>query len=896
MDQARSTLYAVPVSVKTGTRLGPYEVVDSIGAGGMGEVWRAKDTRLDRHVAIKVLPAGFAENDQFLQRFEREARAVSSLNHPHVCTLYDVGSLTADGQSLPVSYLVMELLEGESLAQRLARGALPLADVLRYGQQIASALDAAHRKGITHRDLKPGNVMITRSGAKLLDFGLARTATEAGPISGLGDAPTARLPITAEGTIVGTLQYMAPEQVEGLPADARTDIFALGALLYEMLTGQRAFQGTSKTSLIAAIVSAEPPAASELVPMTPPALEHVIRKCLAKDPEARWQSAADIGGQLQWISETTTSRSGDLAAARRSEPKLRRALPWLAAIALLIAGVVAYRYASRPADPETIHLSIPSRTAEYVEVADNFLSPDGRSVAMRVKRTDGEWVVAIRELGSDSLKMLPDSARMSLLCWSPRGDELAVIENGRLKVIDIVEGTSRDISAVQGIPRGGTWSPEDVILFATEADGIFRVSAQGGTSERIVAPEPGRFEIALMYPKFLRNGNRFLYMSLTREPSRDRSSYKLRSGRLDSPDTAEVGEIGSNFDLLDSGHVLHVVDGTLVATPFDENAVRLTGKPIPVVSGVNYFMPTGGASFTAARNGTIGYRKADSNHSIRWFDRDGSRGVALAEGVNSPSLAISPDGEQVAIDLRDTRTGTSDLWLYGLNRNTRSRLTTHPAEESLPVWIPSGIALLFYSDRVRRPDIFIKDLEGSGEERLVVGSDELEFPGGVSPGGKVLIYHRFDPSSRYDLWLADLDGEPNERPFVVAPESQTGGRFSRDGLFVAYTSGETGRDEVWVKPFPGPGRSIQISTEGGRVPMWDRERRALYYERENKIYEVDLEASANLSRPEPRFLFEVSEEIVWFDVARDGRFLMVISDESLNEPNNVIVHWSPPKG
>jgi eukaryotic-like serine/threonine-protein kinase len=879
------------MSVRSGVRLGPYEIVDSIGAGGMGEVWRAKDTRLDRHVAIKVLPARFTENDQFLQRFQREAKTISSLNHPHVCTLFDVGHESG------THYLVMELIEGESLADRLIRGPLPLHDVLKYGRQIASALDAAHRRGVVHRDLKPGNIMLTKSGAKLLDFGLAKSASEGGgPIDGLTDMPTAARPLTKEGTIVGTFQYMAPEQLEGLEADSRTDIFAFGAVLYEMATGRRAFQGATKTSLIAAIVSSQPEPISQLTPMTPPALDHVVRRCLEKDPDDRWQSAQDIASELQWISEAGSEAgvAAPLALRRKHRSRLTWLLLGLATVALIASNL--YWYASRPGEPEMIHLSIPSRTADYLDAGIGLISPDGRRVAMRVKRPDGAWVLGLRELGSDSLRMLSGSERMSLFCWSPRGNELAVIEAERLKVMDIADGTSRDISAVQGLSRGCTWSSQDVILFATEGHGIFRVSAMGGTSERIVALEPDRFEIAPMYPKFLPDGNRFLYMSLTRDPSRERNIYKLRSGRLDSPETAEAGEVGSKFELLDSGHLLHVADGTLVATPFDEKALRFTGKPIPVVSGVSYFMPTGGASFTAARNGTISYRKADSNSSIRWFDRDGGRGAALVEGVSGFSVAISPDGQQVAFDLRDTRTGTSDLWLYGLSRNTRSRLTTHPAEEAGPVWTPSGNALLFYTDRVRRPDIFLKDLEGSGEERLIVGSDELEFTGDVSPDGKVLIYHRDDPTSRYDLWLADLEGEPNARPFVVAPESQTAGRFSRDGLFVAYVSGETGRTEVWVKPFPGPGRSIQISTEGGRNPVWDRERRTLYYEWENKVYEVDLGTSSNLVRPQPRFLFEISEQIVSFDVARDGRFLMVISDESLNEPNNLIVHWSPPKG
>ncbi|MBW3671198.1 MAG: protein kinase [Acidobacteria bacterium] len=878
------------MTVSAATRLGPYEIIESIGAGGMGEVWRARDSRLDREVAIKVLPAGFAGNSEFLQRFEREAKTISSLNHPHICTLHDVG------QENGTHYLVMEMIEGESLYDRLKKGPLPPHEVLGYGRQIASALDAAHRRGVIHRDLKPGNIMLTKSGAKLLDFGLAKSAAEGeGIIAGLTHLPTEQKPLTREGTILGTFQYMAPEQLEGTSADARTDIFAFGAVLYEMATGRRAFQGESKTSLIASIVSHQPEPVSSVAPMSPPALDHVVRKCLEKDPDDRWQSAHDIASELQWISEAG-SEAG-LAAPLAFRRKHRERLAWLlaaAAILVLIASNL-YWYRNAAEEPRPIHLSFPSQTAQYADVGNAFVSPDGRRVAFYAKQSEGAWAIALRDLGSDSVTMLPDSERMIILCWSPRGNELAVIRGGRLGVVDIAEGTSRDISEAKGLPRGGAWNRDDLILFATEGQGIFRVSALGGESERIVAPEASRFEVAPMYPEFLPDGIRFLYMSVTRDPSRDRNSYKLRAGRLDATETTEVGEIASKFDLLDSGHLLQVVDGTLVATPFDEDALGFRGKPIPVVNGVYYFMPTGAAAFDAARNGTIVYRKPAINDSILWFGRDGSRGEALVERVASHrSVAISPDGEQAAIDLTDTRTGTSDIWLYGLSRNTRSRLTFHPSEEAAPVWMPSGNALLFYSDRVRRPDIFMKDLDGAGEERLVVGTDELEFIGDVSPDGSVIVYHRFDSSSRYDLWLTNLEGEADPRPYVVGPEAQWGARFSPDGRFIAYISGETGRDEIWVKPFPGPGRSIQISTEGGDGPVWDRERLVLYYENRNRIYEVDLSTSGRLARPEPRLLFGIAEEIVAFDVDRDGRFLMVISDESLKEPNHVIVHWAPP--
>ena len=893
------------MSLTIGTRLGPYEIVESIGAGGMGEVWRGRDTRLDRDVAIKVLPADFAENPQLLQRFEREARAISSLNHPHICTLYDVGEAreetreTSDSSSSLVSrpsslhYLVMELIDGESLADRLKEGPLPIREVLRFGQQIALALGAAHRRGITHRDLKPGNIMLTKSGAKLLDFGLAKSAAEGpAPIEGLTNLPTAAKPLTQEGTILGTFQYMAPEQLEGLEADARTDIFALGAVIYEMASGRRAFRGESKTSLIAAIVSSQPEPISSITPMAPPALAHVVRRCLEKDPDDRWQSAQDIASELQWISESG-SQAG-VAAPLAIRRKSREKLAWLIAGLALVAfvGSSVHWSMTAPEDARTIHLSIPSRTLEYVDSGDGRISPDGRRVAMPVRTPEGQWLIGVRDLGSDSVTMLPDSSGMAILCWSPRGDALAVIHEGRLKVIGVADGTVRDVGPAKGLPRGGTWNENDVILFADEY-GIFRASAHGSSTEQIVAPEARRFEMAPMYPLFLADGERFLYVSVTRDPSKERNDYKLRAGRLGSPETMEVGDIGSNVALLDSGHLLQVVDGTLMATPFDEAEFAFTGKPTPIVTGVYYFMPTAGASFDAARDGTIVYRRYESSDSVVLFDRQGSRGEPLfLSGSITDEATISPDGEQVAIAIRDVRTGTSDIWLYGMSRSTRHRITIHPTEEAGPVWTPSG-DILFYSDRLRRPDIFMRSMDGTGEERLIVGTDELEFTGDVSPDGRHLLYTRSDRDSQYDLWIADLDGSTEPRPLAVVPGRQGQGRFSPDGRMIAYASEETGGMEVWVRPFPGPGRVTQISTEGAYGPAWDANVAILYFVQEKAVWEVDLSTSETLARPKPRFLFEIPERITGFDVTADGRFLMSIADESLQEPNYVIVNWRP---
>ena len=874
------------MALTTGTRLGPYEITAPIGAGGMGEVYSARDTRLDRQVAIKVLPPDFAHDAVLLERFQREAKTISSLNHPHICTLFDVG------EEEGVRFLVMELLEGEPLVDRVAKGALPLDQVLKLGAQIAEALDCAHRQGIVHRDLKPANVMLTRTGAKLLDFGLARQASARAPVQAQTEMATQARPLTEQGTILGTFQYMAPEQLEGLEADARTDIFALGALLYEMATGQRAFQGASRTSLIAAIVSSQPEPISQVTKMTPPALDHVVRKCLEKDPEDRWQSAQDVATQLRWLGEAGSQAGLSTAVTirRKTREKLAWGLAGILATVLVVSNLFWVWTAPQP--PRRIQLSIPTRTNEYVDTGTGVISPDGLRVVLPVQKPEGEWVVAVREFASATVTFLSGAEDMRPLCWSPDGSEIALRDRDRIKMIEVAGGTIRDVAEVKGIVRGAAWNEDDVILFAVEGDGIYRISAIGGAKEKIVSPDTSRFEIAPSFPTFLSDGNRFLYLVTIRDPSQDWSTYKLRAGALDATETTLVGDMGSEVALLDSGHLVHVADGTLMATRFDEEALELVGRPIPIADGVFYFMPTGSAFFSAARNGTILYKRREINGSLVWFDANGAQQGVLAARGGFGKVDISPDGQQAALDLRDPRNGTSDVWLYGLERSTTSRLTVHPAEEASPIWTPSGNAIIFYSDRLRRPDIFIKDLDGAGDENVLVGTDDLEFNEDVSPDGRHLLYSS-DQGGTYGLWVLEIGDPESGRAFVSAPGWQAAATFSPEGRLVAYASRETGRSEIWVKPFPEAGRSVQISTEGGMRSAWARTGRTLYFALGKKLFSVDLSTAEKLARPEPRLLFETPQTIGDFDVAPDGRFLMVLRDDSIIEPNNVIVNWSP---
>ncbi|HKI85450.1 MAG TPA: protein kinase, partial [Thermoanaerobaculia bacterium] len=464
------------MTIQPGTRLGPYEIAAPIGAGGMGEVWRARDTRLEREVAIKVLPPELAEDAQFLKRFEREAKTISQLSHPHVCALYDVGE-EKTGASATVHYLVMELLEGESLAERIEKGRLPLDDVLKYGREIASALDAAHRRGITHRDLKPGNIMLTKSGAKLLDFGLAKSASEGqAPIDGLTNLKTEAKPLTQEGTILGTFQYMAPEQLEGLEADARTDIFALGAVLYEMATGHRAFEAQSKTSLIAAIVSSQPEPISKVVAMSPPSLDHVVRRCLEKDPDDRWQSAHDVASQLQWISEAG-SQAG-VATPITIRRKTRERLAWAAAAILGITTIVVSLLWLRAPEVQkrSFRLTIPSSTSSYQQAGQGIISPDGARVIFTAMSPERKWSLWLRDLDSFDARAIDGTKRGVNGFWSPDGRSFAYWSGGNLMSIDLDGGSPQTIAPASWL-QGGDWNKDGVIIFGVGESGILRVQA-----------------------------------------------------------------------------------------------------------------------------------------------------------------------------------------------------------------------------------------------------------------------------------------------------------------------------------------------------------------------------------------------------------------------------------
>jgi hypothetical protein len=526
------------------------------------------------------------------------------------------------------------------------------------------------------------------------------------------------------------------------------------------------------------------------------------------------------------------------------------------------------------------------------------ISPDGQWVALAARAHDGKWGIAIRELTTGATSFLPQSQAFRGLCWSHDSKEILVQEGNRLLALDVASGTVREVTVVVGSLFGATWNADDVVLFGIDGKGIHRVSALGGSAEELIHPDPSRGETSVTYPYFLPDGNRFLY--LARQYPDGVRVHTLRAGALDSTETTLVGEIASSFALLDSGYLLHVADGTLMATRFDPDGLELSGRPIPIAHGVSYFKPVGITLFSAARDGTLLYRKRATNKSLVWFDAAGVQQEVLIDRGEFKGFEISPDDDQAAIAIVDPRDGTSDIWLHGLNRGTASRFTVASGEEAFPVWMPDGKSIVFSWERRDAPDIFVKNVDGAGEETLLIGANPVEFPADVSPDGRHLLYFSNLNEPEWDVWTVEIGDPASARLLVGQPATRLGGQFSPDGRLVAYGSDETGRWQIWVRPFTSPGRAVQITTDGvtsgfARGCRWARRGRTLYYANGKSLYAVDLSTEDGLTKPQPHLLFETPHPIDGFDLTGDGRFLVELRDDSIVEPLHVIVNWSPPQ-
>jgi len=881
------------MSLPAGTRLGPYEIVSPIGAGGMGEVYKAKDTRLERTVAVKVLPQHLSASPEIRQRFEREAKTISQLSHSNICALYDVGN--QDG----VEYLVMELLEGETLSDRLGKGSLPLEQTLRFGTQIADALDKAHRQGIVHRDLKPGNVMITKSGVKLLDFGLAKAM--APPVQSavtslptvLGSTPNN---LTQEGTILGTFQYMAPEQLEGREADGRTDIFSFGCVLYEMATGKKAFSGASQASLISSIMKEEPAPISAVAPMTPPALERVVRRCLAKDPEDRWQNAGDLGSELKWIAEGG-SQTGIAAPVAASGRRRRSWIPWAAALVLGALGLAAGHFLRAPVSAPVLRASInlPPRMDLEPQNTSLALSPDGRTLAFAGSGPDGKRRLWLRALGGFEVQPLTGTDEATCPFWSPDGRFVGFFADHKLKKVAASGGAVQTIcDAPDG--RGASWSVQDVIVFAPSPfGGLSRVSAAGGSPTALTKVD--KLGATHRLPQFLPDGKHLLFVAGTQTSDRDKETT-INALDLASGKTTLVAKENSEGRYAEPGYLLFCREGNLMAQPMDAARLKTTGEAVPIAEHVRFVPLRWSGNFSVSRTGLLVFQSGAvaRKGQLNWFDMDGKDLGKVGEPADFFSISLSPDATKASATLASGAGGAlPEIWLYDLGRGVASKFTFGNQGRYFPLWSPDGRQVAYGESA---GGIRVKAADGTSEPKTLWPANTNTWPESWSPDGKFLVFRLQDPKTGgLDLWLLPLEGDAKARPLIATPAQETTASVSPDGRWLLYTSDESGRPEVYVVPFPGLGEKRQVSTGGAVRGFWLGDRQiGVVQPPDNKFFAVDVDISGSSlavgaahpllgGKPLPRGPG---------DVTRDGKRLLVAVplDEDASPQISLVTDWA----
>ncbi len=885
--------------IQPGRRLGPYELLTAIGAGGMGEVYKARDTRLDRTVAIKVLPTHLADRSELRERFEREAKTIASLNHPHICTLHDVGHQDE------IDFLVMEYVEGETLAQRLVKGSLPIQHVLQYAIEISDALDKAHRKGITHRDLKPGNVMLSKSGTKLLDFGLAKLKQEVAPSIPDSQLPTLQGNITSEGTILGTLQYMAPEQVEGKQneIDARTDIFAFGAVVYEMATGRKAFEGKTSASVMAKILEAEPPSMASLQPMTPPALDRVVRKCLAKEPEKRWQAASDVCDELKWVADTGSQASlAPAAAPKGMRPSGRLGIIAGAGALLLVAAIASLaawnRKSSAPPQPVGRYVITVPSTQELTVLNGSgshllAISPDGKYIAYTAIQNGAEGLYL---RSSDNLEprlvSSPDEARVDEPFFSPDGHWLGYVSSeGKIKKVSVDGGQPIvvcDVDARDTI--GVTWGSRGNFIFGRYADGLWQLPESGGTPKQLTSPASG--PLNQLWPTFLPGSNAVLFTA---------DSGTSPQIAVLSLDTGKVRNLigGTDPTYSPSGHLLFTQAGALMAVPFDLQRLEIAGNPVPVVDGLLVHGSSNSISsstdYSLSSNGTLVYVPGSSRNApvhLEWVTRDGAELPLPAAPHVYVLPKISPDGKRIAIGITEK---DAQLYIYDIARDTLNRFTFQGSNNLGSLWTPDGKRIAYISNSTGPRNIFWQLADGTGGLERLNTSPQLSIPGSWSPDGKVLAYAIIDPHMGYDIWTL-TPSDHKTQIFLQTKFNESAPQFSPDGHWLAYSSDESGHSEIYVVPYPGPGGKWQISSDGGREPLWNRNGRELFFRNGNKMMAAPIDTQHAFSAGTPKTLFQgqyvtLSNSTPNYDVTADGQKFLMLKTTAPPAQINVVVNW-----
>lgn len=874
----------------SGTKLGPYEIHSLLGAGGMGEVYRARDTRLERTVAIKVLPEHFSQNTELRQRFEREARAISSLNHPNICTLYDIGNQEG------TEYLVMEYLEGETLAARLTRGTLPLRETLKIGMEVADALDKAHRGGIVHRDLKPGNIMLTKGGAKLLDFGLAKSAQAAVPIG--SDALTSPVnPATVPGMVMGTYQYMSPEQISGQEADARSDIFSLGAVLYEMATGKRAFEGKSQLSVASAILEKDPEPISIVQPATPAVLDHVVRTCLEKSPDDRFQTAHDVKLQLKWVTDASTSAMP--AAARSRRLASRRVLIGLAASSGLIALGVAFfaftlsgklRDARQPVSAEIN--APPGADFGAAVMGAAAISPDGKHLVFVAgdSKSSKLW---LRDLSTGRTALLPGTDDALFPFWSPDSRFVAFFATGKLNKVSIDGGPVQIIcDAVEG--RGGSWSPNGTVIFTPNiTEPLYRVPEGGGTPQKLTDAKPGWTH---RNPYFLPDGEHFLFIS--REPSGSATAGSLYAGSLKGGEPKLLLERASNVQY-SGGYLLYFKDGNVVAQAFDASALKLSGDPVPIAERVDYWNARDSAYFTASPGGVLLYRQmVQTPTQPTWVDAQGRELGKVGEPGIYQGLKLSRDGSKLALARAGKDPLRFDVWITDVQHNSSTRATLVDSPQVSADFSPDGNTLAISADiGGSRGSLWTQSVSGTGAQDKIADTPIWMVLSDWSKDGRYLIGDIQENTTREDVFFVDLKGDRKITKFLQTPASEQAATLSPNGKWLAYVSDESGRFEVYVVAFPGPGGKWAISSSGIDILTpcsWSADGKELYYQSSGKIMAVPIQNTDSFQFGTPQPLPMSTTDISGFTTGpTSGRFLVLRrSGQAEPSPIHLVLNWT----
>ena len=870
-----------------GDKLGSYEILSPLGAGGMGEVYRARDSKLGREVAIKVLPEEFTQHPQKLARFEREARLLAALNHPGIATLHGL----EDAEGKP--FLVMELVEGETLAERIARGPLPVDEALTLSLQIAEALEAAHEKGIIHRDLKPANIKVNPEGqVKVLDFGLAKAFAEETPATDSSISPTLSRDSTRAGVILGTAAYMSPEQAKGKEVDKRTDIFSFGIVLYEMLTGKKAFGGEDVSDVLASILKTEPDwkAVSDLDPR----IQKLLRRCLRTDRKERRQSIGDVRIEIQDIlAEPTVAHEAIKARA----PMLAWALAGFFAVALLATLWMLWPTVSAPQPPVRFSLNLGAGDSQLFTGAGGtpVLSPDGKTLAFLGQMPGGNTQLYIRSLDNLEATPLSGTEGAYLPFFSRDGRWLAFFIAGALKKVSVSGGAALTIAEASS-PRGGTWGPDDTIVYTpTDFTGLYRVPASGGTPVELTQLREG--ELTHRWPWFLPNGKAVLFVIQAQGGSFNDGS--IEAVLLETGERKVLHRGGTYPRYASSGHLLYAREATLFAMPFDAERIEPTGEPTPVIEGVRA-TGIGAGLFSVADDGSLVYvpgGAAAAESMLVWVDRQGVE-QPVAETLRAfLDPRLSPDGRRLAVAISGT--DGYETWLLELGRGTLTRLTFGEGLSMRPLWSPDGERVIFASRREGTFSIFSKAADGSGTAEQLTG-DAYRIPTSISSDGKTIVFRQDSNTTGRDIGMVRLEGEREPEMLLQSPFDEHTGMLSPDDRWLAYVSNESGRDEVYVTAFPDPGGKLQISTEGGTEPMWSRDGRELFYRIGDKMIAVAIATEPELAPGKPTLLFEgryrsglsTGNPATGYDVAPDGRFVMIRAEESPGPAQiNVVLNW-----